>query len=312
MNIAYIQVTRNCNQSCVFCSNPSRNATLELRDIKKMLRKLSDMNYGGVILTGGEPTVHPELDKIISATRKTGLDARIITNGQITAEKGYLERLVRAGLSSMSLSIYSHRKDVHEYLSGVHGSFCNVCKTLEIAEAIGLPVSISTVINVRNADHLHLVVEWITGKFPFVRHFVWNNLDPFNDRVSTNPEIIPSLRQFETSLFSAMSFLQEHGFTFRVERVPLCRMAEFAHCSTETRKIVKEEERMVYFLDEKGQVRQSEFNYGKIECCASCMLNEICAGLFAMDESYDSGELYPVFLNSEDVVKKILTRETGS
>ena len=46
-----------------------------------------------------------------------------------------------------------------------------------------------------------------------------------------------------------MRFLHKEGRTFRVERVPLCYMTEFAHCSTETRKIVKGEERVGDKLD---------------------------------------------------------------
>ena len=72
-----------------------------------------------------------------------------------------------------------------------------------------------------------------------------------------------------------MRYLHKTGRTFRVERVPLCYMAEFAHCSTETRKIVKGEERIVHFLDEKGTVRQTDFRHPKAEACKQCSLNEI-------------------------------------
>ena len=54
------------------------------------------------------------------------------------------------------------------------------------------------------------------------------------------------------SLELAMEYLHATGRTFRAERVPLCYMKRFAWASTETRKIVKEEERCISFLTKKG------------------------------------------------------------
>jgi hypothetical protein len=52
----------------------------------------------------------------------------------------------------------------------------------------------------------------------------------------------------------AFSFLEKKRRTFRVERLPLCFMRGYEEASTETRKIVKNEERLVYFLDFREKV----------------------------------------------------------
>ncbi len=114
------------------------------------------------------------------------------------------------------------------------------------------------VINHYNESHLDLTVKFLVKQFPDIRHFVWNNLDPLMMRKTKVAfSTLPDFEIFESSLGKAMKYLDETGRTFRVERVPLCFMRDFEHTSTETRKIVKEEERMVYFLDEREVVRQS-------------------------------------------------------
>ena len=65
-------------------------------------------------------------------------------------------------------------------------------------------------------------------------------MDPDGNRAEENPDCIPKHRDFQVSLELAMEYLLQTGRTFRAERVPLCYMRRFAHCSTETRKIVKE------------------------------------------------------------------------
>jgi hypothetical protein len=109
-----------------------------------------------------------------------------------------------------------------------------------------------------------------------------------------------------------MRFLEETGRTFRVERVPLCYMAEYPHCSTETRKIVKGESRTVYFLDEKGVVHQTEWRYGKADACRACRADSLCAGLYEMDASYPSADLYPLFTDPEDIRRKILVPDRSA
>ena len=117
----------------------------------------------------------------------------------------------------------------------------------------------------------------------------------------------PRLSDFELSLHRALTMLERSGRSFRVEKVPLCYMTDFAWASTETRKIVKLEERVVHFLDEKQTVRQTSWDHLYAETCASCTLRPICGGLFNRGNGYDPAELYPVFVPLESIVERILT-----
>ncbi|MEZ4453763.1 MAG: hypothetical protein R3B09_30185, partial [Nannocystaceae bacterium] len=142
---------------------------------------------------------------------------------------------------------------------------------------------------------------------PFIRHFVWNNLDPSMGRAEVNQErFVPRLADFELSLHRALRLLERSGRTFRVERVPLCYMTDFAWASTETRKIVKGEERVVHFLDDKQTVRQTAWGHVYSDACASCTLRPICGGLFDRGGAYDPAELAPVFVDMEAIVARIL------
>ena len=311
-NLGYIQVTRACNQECRFCSNPpTARCDPNLKELKKMVNNFIRLKYDGVILTGGEPTLSKELFNIIGYCSNKALPCRLVTNGQKLADYNYVEKLRDSGLSRIHLSIYSYRPGVQNYLTCNPDSFDNLVKALDnLASITSIYVDINAVINRYNAGHLNTTVEWICKRYPFISHFVWNNLDPLMNRASKNTDTIPKLIDFEVSLSKAMNYLTEYGKTFRIERVPLCYMAEYAHCSTETRKIVKNEERIVYFLDEKDFVRQylpQHWHYDKAACCDFCSVNKICAGLYQMDKYYSSKELYPLFIDKEKIIEKILS-----
>ncbi len=118
------------------------------------------------------------------------------------------------------------------------------------------------------------------------------------------------LADFELSLHRAMSWLAHSGRTFRVERVPLCYMAGFEHCSTETRKIVKAEERLTHFLDRRGAVRQGPeaFFHEHHPACDPCALRGLCAGLYERGHGYDPAELAPQFVKGDVIKARIVRR----
>ena len=92
-----------------------------------------------------------------------------------------------------------------------------------------------------------------------------------------------------------MDYLHQSGRSFRAERVPLCFITRYPWASTETRKIVKEEEQCIHSLDQKGFVHQMEFLHGKGKACSVCRWDGICAGMFSMAKSFDERELFSVF-----------------
>ena len=305
-NIGYIQMVRHCNQNCGFCSNPETPFFHDLDQIHTIVDDFVARDYFGVILTGGEPTLSPILPEAIRYARSKGLHVRMITNGQKLADPDYCDAVWKAGLQHVHVSIHSYKHKLEDFLTGTPGSLAWAEKALHNLGKTDITVNINTVINRYNCEHLHENIDWFIANFPFIRHFVWNNLDPSIGRATTNNYFTARLQDIEVSLGLAMRRLHETGRSFRVERVPLCYMAEFAHCSTETRKIVKSEERIVHFLDNKGTVRQTEWGHLYASVCDQCSVRSICGGLFDRGNAYDPAELSPLFLDPKPVIARIV------
>lgn len=264
--------------------------------------------YFGVILTGGEPTLHPELPQIAAYASAQGLHVRMITNGTRLADREFARAVAEAGVKIAHVSVYSVRPEVEEVLRGTPGTLEKAFAAVRNAHEYGIEININCVINKLNADHLHENIDYWIEEHPYIRHFVWNNLDPSMGRAEVNQDkFTPRLADFEVSLQKALRRLQSTGRTFRVEKVPLCYMTEFAWASTETRKIVKGEERIVHFLDKKQTVRQTDWEHIYSDACDHCSLRPICGGLFDRGNAYDPDELYPVFVPMDAIVDKIIT-----
>lgn len=307
-NIGYIQVVRHCNHFCGFCSNPTTPYEHTLETMKVLVDDLVDRGYFGVILTGGEPTLHAELPRITEYASSRGLHVRMITNGWRLADGKFAQDMANAGLKLVHVSVYSVRPEVEFRLRGIQGTLDRAFAAIENAHQLGVEVNINSVINKLNADHLDENISHFIKNHSHIRHFVWNNLDPSMGRAEVNQDqYTPRLADFEKSLHKALTLLHRSGRTFRVERVPLCYMTDFAWASTETRKIVKGEERVVHFLDEKQTVRQTDWEHIYSPSCNVCTLRPICGGLFDRGNAYDPNELSPVFVSLDSIAEKIIT-----
>ena len=203
-NLGYLQLTRNCLQHCRFCSNPPTGVDLTVEEMRKLIDDLVEMGYDGVILTGGEPSMSPLLLPALEYSSSKGLFNRMITNGQYLADKEFFQRCVDHGLQHIHVSLHSHRREVHDFITQYKGAWEVLVQCLSHVPSMGITCDINTVINTYNADHLDEAVRWICGQFPFIRHFVWNNMDPDGNRAEDNPDCIATHYEFLDSLERAI------------------------------------------------------------------------------------------------------------
>ena len=109
--LAHVIPMRRCNLSCAYCNeydNVSKPVPAET--VFERLDKLASLGTTIITISGGEPLMHPELDRIIAHIRKRGMIAGMITNGYLlTVDR--IQRLNRAGLEHMQISIDNVQPD---------------------------------------------------------------------------------------------------------------------------------------------------------------------------------------------------------
>src|SRR5262245_48089002 len=103
--IAHIVPIRRCNLSCAYCneydkvSDPVPTAVMLRR-----IDLLTELGTAAIVISGGEPLLHPDLDVIIKRIRQRGILATLITNGYLLTSSR-IKRLNRAGLNYLQISI---------------------------------------------------------------------------------------------------------------------------------------------------------------------------------------------------------------
>jgi pyruvate formate lyase activating enzyme len=138
--ITAVIFTKGCNFRCSYCHNPDLVLPEKLHqmpnwDFKEILNFLNSRKawLEGVVITGGEPTIHEELDQMIGEIKKNDFLVKLDTNG---SNPSVIKRLINKKLIDyIALDV----KTVLEPLK-----YQEICqsKDLEIVEKIKASIKI--------------------------------------------------------------------------------------------------------------------------------------------------------------------------
>ena len=307
MRIAYVEITRDCNLGCIFCSVAGTEKVVHgVRELEDFLRRQEERGFEKVLITGGEPLLSQELERLVRYALSLGFrEVSIQTNGTLMS-KEKARSLKEAGVDQVVFSIHSHLPLMVDRIMKGKGVLKKQLTGLVNAYEAGLVTCVTVVITRQNYRILPSFLGFMVENYPFVKHYTLNFVDPVG-RSEGRKEIVPKYSELEPFLLSTLLLLENAGKSFRVERVPLCYMTEFAEYSTELRRIVTEEPNVVKRRGE-GIIHvknyfEREYVYG--EACSQCWLKAVCPGVKdGYAELYGTDELYPVFIRPEAIISR--------
>ncbi len=157
-----------CNAKCVFCYTETEVNPISI-DLKKAAFHMKKSYENGSRLCqiiGGEPTVYPELEKIISVAKKIGYPIiQIVTNGINLSDRKMIKKLKKAGLNSITFSVHSHKAKTHNEIVGVNGAFNKILKAIENAIDEEIHITIGTAVNSFNFKDIPNLVKYLNEKY---------------------------------------------------------------------------------------------------------------------------------------------------
>ncbi len=160
----WVRLTRRCNNRCLFCLDaPVQDGSLvPMEEITADLEAGRKRGAGRVVLSGGEPTIHPEFVGIVALAKRLGYEwVQVVSNGRMFAYRSFLDDCVRAGLDEVTFSMPAADAKMFTYLTGTPVAFEQSLTGLRRALAVaGLVVSVDVVVSKVNLAELPQIVEF--------------------------------------------------------------------------------------------------------------------------------------------------------
>jgi MoaA/NifB/PqqE/SkfB family radical SAM enzyme len=276
----WVRLTYLCNNNCVFCLDKQnqKGKLVPFKEIEKELKGGRKSGINKLILSGGEPTVHPDFLKIVKFAKDIGYkEIQTITNGRLFAYKNFLDQAVANGLTETTFSIHGHTKELYEKQSGIKNSFEQALTGLTNSlNNKNLIVNIDIVINKINYRYLDKILRFFTNLG--VKEFDLLQIIPFGAAWQNKNKVFYNLKKAAPYFKKAFSLQNKYpNIYIWTNRLPAQYLEGFEELIQHPIKLFDEirgREKILKNFIKKNKLMNC---YGAQ--CKYCFLNNFCSDL---------------------------------
>ncbi|NOY92267.1 MAG: radical SAM protein [Deltaproteobacteria bacterium] len=273
----YLRITDACQERCKFCffyQSDEVDNLLRHHDLRKAIEDLDVSTLQQVILTGGEPTLHPDFVEYIGVLHGKGFKQIILqTNGIRLAEDGVLESLLpykdRLGIG---FSLHSTSAESNDELTTVsHGFFDKKIAAIRKAIDMGFRSKITLVLSRHNLSELTSFIEMCADFGNADDIFLQFSLPSFEGRMSLFLDTYPRLSELSVSLPPALARARQLDV-----RVALCHQCQVPPC------VIPEDVQhleSLWFCETPDMWSHQDRAYGPQ--CDDCSMRPWCSGVWS-------------------------------
>jgi radical SAM protein with 4Fe4S-binding SPASM domain len=158
-----LALTFRCQNDCVHCyaGGPHETAELSTEQWQEVIDRLSRIGVFILTFTGGEPTLREDLMELLYYAQTKGMVTGLITNGRRLRQKSYVEKLEKAGLDFVQVTLESHKPKVHDLITGAKGSWKETVAGIRNAAQSEVYVTTNTTLNKHNAQDFLDTIDFI-------------------------------------------------------------------------------------------------------------------------------------------------------
>lgn len=277
IRFAWIEVTRQCNLSCIFCyekSNPYCTESIDLDNFYYVCSQLQDIGVKRIQLIGGEPMVLKKNLKLMIEHCYNNFDfIEVYTNGTLINEDW--AKFFKEYNIAIALSIHSYIADEHDALTKVKGSHKKVLNGLELLKKHNIQYRIGTVRNANcnigeKTPDINYILSpkepKITGRTDFSQY----NFEMFEKKAITKKTFSYSINKNAviTALSGHRCFIKDLYIDTQLEVFPCVMERRISHGNLKEKKLTEIINNKIRFLskDNIEECKDCEFRYACFDC----------------------------------------------
>lgn len=278
----WVCLTHACNNRCIFChdakSLDDRGGMIAFDQLAAEIRSGIERGAERLILSGGEPTIHPRFLELVALGKQAGYSwVQTVSNGRMFAYPGFARKALDAGLDEVTISMHGHTAALHDELVGVSGAFEQASRGLhDLLESGRVVVSVDVVLSALNLPELPDLLRFYLDMG--VREFDLLWLVPFGRAWRNRTRLFVSLEQHASSLRDALALASEAGAVVWTNRLPAAALEGAEDLIQDPHKLHDE-------IRGRRQELEAAFNGdGDMHCretdrCGQCFIQEWCVAL---------------------------------
>lgn len=160
----FLYITERCQLRCRHCYMGDRLQSpreMSLDEITELLKYFKTIGHYKLYLLGGEPLLHPEVEKIILLANDLGFEVVVTSNGQSDIKR--FQKITPATAHSFSFSFDSCDESVHDQIRG-KGTFRRLVQSVEEARKRGFQVRLICTVSGMNMENSLDLIDFSSKK----------------------------------------------------------------------------------------------------------------------------------------------------
>jgi radical SAM protein with 4Fe4S-binding SPASM domain len=159
-------ITRRCNLACIHCYSDSAAreypGELDWQQCQGVVDDLAQFKVPAVLLSGGEPLIHPRFFDLAAYAREKGLRLTLSTNGTLI-DRAAAQRLKDTGFSYVGISLDGIGA-THDHFRGRAGAFDKTVQAFRHCKAVGQKVGLRLTLAAHNVRDLDQILDFIEAE----------------------------------------------------------------------------------------------------------------------------------------------------
>ncbi len=293
-----------CDNRCEFCSEDDRLARwrdvpVTAREVRRVLHSHARAGGDHLLLTGGEPTLHPVFPYTVELAQRLGFRVAVGTNGARLCDPPFASRVLPL-LAELSLSIHGADAATHDASTRRAGSFEQLMATRSNAARLtpALAVAANTVVTARNAGQLEEVVTLCAEQG--IGRLLVSSVAPEGAALRSYGTLAVPLARWRALAPRLVAAGDAQGVRLRFFGLPLCALGAVRTRSNDL------------YYDARATVERARGTRGSVRLshvitrhprrgrrwtrrCRGCRYREVCGGVFrAYVERFGDHEIEPI------------------
>jgi AdoMet-dependent heme synthase len=145
-----LDLTYRCNERCVHCYlDHDDHGEMTTAEIKNLLDDMAAAGVFFLTISGGEILMRRDFFEILEHAHARTFCIKLKTNG-IMIRDAEAARIRALGVESVQISVYSHRPEIHDAITKVHGSLQRSIEAIRLLRKHGIHVDMANVLMIHN------------------------------------------------------------------------------------------------------------------------------------------------------------------
>ena len=300
MGNSYLAVGYDCNHKCLCCpltTYDRLHRRMEFEDIKRRIDLIPVAEENHIVLSGGEPMMHPHLFKILDYLTDKNFTITVLSNASKCKDASFAKRLSGYTHLRIVTAIHSSTPMIHDEMTGIPGSLLETLEGLDYLVQNKVSITIKHIFNARTLPSLVDTFDYLEKHFPPQVGFQFCTMD-YSGRAGKNKDLLFASREdVKNGLQSVLDLLET-----RRSRPRRITVIETPYCFADPyywRYFEGASDRLSTYIapntDDVEAVYEVESQcHSNYRLCQSCPVKNCCSGIWQSAYEIDNTIMKPI------------------